>query len=1111
METTAARDRENSGKNQGHKRIMPLRYSILLTILALLVPLVLAMSLAQYQAIKKDMERTRELMAELSEAGLITGLRTAQNGYNLLQKALERDLTPAFAAFARAYDAARGDLNELGLAKLKASLGAELDLYVINAASGVIEATTLEQDLGLDLSQFSDFWNNLKPLLVPGEVISGPISQESRSGALRYYSYLLLPDKKHILEIGAEANEFKALAQRMERIAVVMDWERLNPGLERVRVFERHGYLNKNPGEGRAEEPALSRILQSIEEKRSLEYHDEKTGKTTRYVFIDVTGADGWPIYKVAELTFKGAPVDELLGGVLRTQLTIGAVFLVLGVLFSLLASSRISGPVKDIIADVDRIAGGDFEHSVSVKSRNELRILEQSIQVMLQRIRDQMAALRRAEGEILERNSELENSNQEFVREMKARKSVELQLRKNETTLRAVLDAITESTIMVDPDGTVVEVNEVSCRRLGRRREELVGANMYHFLDWELFERRLKEGQEVICSKTPLRFEDEAMGRVLDIVCAPVEGPSGEVEHLAFYVSDITERRRADKELSEHMAHFQQLFENSPLAIAIYNVDNTIRKVNKAYERLFGYSERELRSESPHDLIVPVNRLAEADYLTRRQTLNESATLETMRKRKDGNLVHVSILSFPIVINGEREGSYLIYQDISERKRVEEKLLHQSFHDELTGFPNRAQLLDRLRQVLQRTKEKAFPIFALLYLDLDRFKMVNDSLGHQAGDQLLFAISRKLQKMVRNSDTVSRIGGDEFAVLLAELDSPRQAMVTASRIQEDIAQPMDIGGQNVVATTSIGIVVGPAPHDRPEFILRDAEIAMYRAKGMGRNRIRLFQSTMREQAAEVLRLENDLRRAVEEREFEVYYQPIVSMRTGVVEGFEALLRWKHPTRGLIYPDEFIPVAEESALIIPIGILALEEACAQVRDWQVRYTQHAALGISVNLSAKQFLQGDLIEQIGQTVRTAELELESLKLEITESVVMENAQSARIMLHRLKSLNVRLGIDDFGTGYSSLAYLQQFPIDTLKIDRSFVMRMEEREADVEIVRAIVALAHNLGKDVVAEGVETVEQAQELAKMGCDFFQGYYFSRPVPAAEAEEILRTASYSW
>ncbi len=1089
---------------------LPFRYSVLLIILALLVPLLVAFSLTNYFTAKKDLEHSQYLMQRQSEAGIATALRKIEGGYRLLQQALEKDLGPAFAAFAHVHDAVEGRLEDMDLQPLKTRFGEHLDFYVVDVGTGQVVHSTLAQDVGLDLSRFKDFWTHLRSTLAPGKVVTGPVDVEIKTGVLRQYSYLLLPNGKHILEIGVLAQEFSALIQELNYNDVTEELKRLNPALERVRVFGSHGYLEKDPLRTKAEEPVLKRIKQVVKQNRDLEERNEAEGTLVRYHLVELSGPDGWPASKVVELTYSTALLRERLHGLVWTQAGISFGFLALAVVFSLLVAQRISNPVNRIISDVNRIAGGDLTHPIQVASRTELRILEQSIAAMVQRIVRNMQQLKSAEAEISSRNQELERGNLELTREIRDRERVEQSLRQSELILRAFFDALPEGAILLDPDGFIVEVNQVVCTRLGRMRDELVGNLVHGVIPWEVYELRHEKGFEAICERRTVVFEDENHGRIFQNIFVPVCNVRGDVEYLAAYVTDITERKLTEREILLQKAYFQQLFENSPLGIALYDGECRVRKVNKAFEGLFQYSEVELEGRSLVERIVPLPQRSEAPEIRGELESAKAAQLETVRKRKDGRLVNVAVLSFPVIIDGRPEGAYIVYQDITERKRAEEQLVFQTFHDTLTGFPNRALLLDRLQRTIQRLKQRRFPLFALLYLDLDRFKVVNDSLGHQAGDQLIYAISRKLAELVSSTDTVSRLGGDEFAVLLDEVDSPRQALNLARTLQETLNRPMVINDHEIFSSASIGIVVGAEEHDRPEMILRDAEIAMYRAKTGGRNRVKLFQSGMREQAADILRLENDLRRAVDNREFVVHYQPIVSLERGVIIGFEALLRWHHPGRGMIFPDEFVPVAEDSGLIIPIGLLALEDACRQIRQWQQDYPACNNLEISVNLSAKQFLQSDLIEQINGTVNDIGLDMQHLKLEITESVVMENAQSARIMLRRLKDLNVKLSIDDFGTGYSSLAYLHQFPLDTLKIDRSFVSRLGNDEEDTEIVRAIVVLAHNLGMEVVAEGVETQMQVEHLKSMNCDYFQGYLASRPLDSKAAENLL-TAQPNW
>jgi diguanylate cyclase (GGDEF)-like protein len=444
--------------------------------------------------------------------------------------------------------------------------------------------------------------------------------------------------------------------------------------------------------------------------------------------------------------------------------------------------------------------------------------------------------------------------------------------------------------------------------------------------------------------------------------------------------------------------------------------------------------------------------------------------------------------------------------REVAERKQIEEQLLHNAFHDGLTGLANRALFMDHLQLALGRARRNESYRFAVLFLDLDRFKVINDSLGHMAGDQLLVEIARRLEGAMRPGDTVSRLGGDEFVVLLDDLGDAGEAESVAARLQRQLSVPCDLDGHEVFTTVSIGIAHGSTGYHRPEDLLRDADTAMYRAKQLGKARHEVFDQAMHARAMDLLRLEKDLRWAVERGELFIQYQPIVSLDTGALRGFEALVRWQHPERGLILPAKFIPLAEETGLIIPIGRWVLGEACRQMRQWQQLSPTDAPLPINVNLSGRQFMQPDLLEQIREILRETGLDPRSLKLEITESVVMEDIDTATRTLEQLRALGVELGIDDFGTGYSSLSYLQRFPVGTLKIDRSFISRITESDGTAEIVRTIMKLAQTLGMEVVAEGVETERQRAQLKALECEFGQGYYFSRPMDREAAEELFLT-----
>ena len=448
---------------------------------------------------------------------------------------------------------------------------------------------------------------------------------------------------------------------------------------------------------------------------------------------------------------------------------------------------------------------------------------------------------------------------------------------------------------------------------------------------------------------------------------------------------------------------------------------------------------------------------------------------------------------------------NYIVEQERISRvlEETKEHFRHAAFHDSLTGLPNRAMFTELLKAEIESSERLDGHMFAVLFLDLDRFKNVNDSLGHSHGDLLLVAFAERLERTLRPVDTLARFGGDEFAILLSGMTDATDAVRVAKRIQDELMQPFVLDKNSASASASIGIALSSSGYTRPDDILRDADIAMYRAKENGKARYELFDQGMHARAVSRLQLESDLRQAIERKEFCVYYQPIVCLQTGRLAGFEALARWNHPRDGVILPADFIPVAEETGLIVPIGQWVLTEACRQVRRWQLESPSHRSLSLSVNLSARQVAQPDLLERINEALENSRLNPHCLKLEITESVVMENAEAAALMFKQLRSLGVQLSIDDFGTGYSSLSYLHRFPLNYLKIDRSFVMRLTT-DNDNAIVRTISTLARNLGMQVIAEGIETEEQYQQLKRLGCEFGQGYLFSRPVNSDGVVHLL-------
>jgi diguanylate cyclase (GGDEF)-like protein len=453
--------------------------------------------------------------------------------------------------------------------------------------------------------------------------------------------------------------------------------------------------------------------------------------------------------------------------------------------------------------------------------------------------------------------------------------------------------------------------------------------------------------------------------------------------------------------------------------------------------------------------------------------------------------------------------------EEILERKRIQSQLLDMALHDPLTGLPNRAVFMERLENALSQTKHEADYQFAVLFLDCDRFKVVNDSLGHLVGDELLVAFAKRVQKALDSRlepfpsivNTLTRLGGDEFAIIVEQINDICTPTLVADRILQELLHPFQLSRHEVFMSASIGIAIGNINYEQPEYLLRDADTAMYHAKTLGKARYHVFDPTMHQEAIQLLQLETDLRKAVNQQEFQVYYQPIVALNTGRIAGFEALVRWNHPHRGFISPLDFIPIAEETGLITQIDTWVMGEACQQLRIWQEQKLTQEPLTVSVNLSGRQFSQSNLIERIDEIFQKTQLSPQSLKLEITESVLINSSESAMAIIRELKKRQIQLSLDDFGTGYSSLSYLHCFPINTLKIDKSFVNRMEGSQENMGLVPAIMSMAHTMGINVIAEGIETPEQLAQLRALNCDFGQGYLFSRPVESKLASELIMAA----
>lgn len=582
--------------------------------------------------------------------------------------------------------------------------------------------------------------------------------------------------------------------------------------------------------------------------------------------------------------------------------------------------------------------------------------------------------------------------------------------------------------------------------------------------------------------------------------------------QSLAPTVPEIDDEASARQDeiarLKREVFLLETLMDNSPDSIYFKDLNSRFTRINRYAAARFGVGEPALAiGRTDFDYFTDEHaaqafRDEQEIILTGQPLVN----VEEKETKPDGGILWVSTTKMPLRdTSGNIVGTFGISRDITQRKEFEDQLEHQAFFDTLTQLPNRALFMNRLQHLFHRAQRaQGDLLFAVLYLDVDRFKGVNDGLGHQAGDDLLVEIARRLERCVRPSDTLARLGGDEFTVLLEDIGSEVDATRIADRIQKELAVPFSVHGQEVFSSASLGIALSSSHYQRPEDMLRDADIAMYRAKASGRSRHQVFDVDMHQRAVSLLRLETDLRRAIERREFVPYYQPIIDLETRQLRGFEALARWIHPTRGLVMPDVFIPVAEETGLIGPLGEFMLVEACRQMRKWQRQYARDPALCISVNVSTRQLAQSDVAEQVRRVLLETGLDPASLTLEITESALMQNLKNGAEVIQRLHDMAVRLHIDDFGTGYSSLSYLHNFPVHTLKVDKSFVSRMEDAPNQAEIVKAIVSLAQNLGMEVTAEGVETNAQADALQDLHCTNAQGFLFSRPLPANEAERLI-------
>jgi diguanylate cyclase (GGDEF)-like protein/PAS domain S-box-containing protein len=579
---------------------------------------------------------------------------------------------------------------------------------------------------------------------------------------------------------------------------------------------------------------------------------------------------------------------------------------------------------------------------------------------------------------------------------------------------------------------------------------------------------------------------------------------------------------QRIRRELTERNQLFEVITENAADMIAVVDSKGNRLYNSPAYQKVLGYSAEELKLTSSVEQIHPEDHQRVLEATEKARVTGRGERLEYRMRHKDGTWRNLESVATAIPNElGQTERLVIVNRDITDRKRAEETLAHNALHDALTNLPNRALFLDRVRHVLAHSRRYITYKFAVLFIDLDEFKVVNDSLGHTAGDALLTQIARRLSASIRGVDTLSRsvlmqpasqvategslarVGGDEFTILLEDIRDCGDAIRVAERLQERLVIPFVVEQQEVVIAASIGIAFCATSYTNSEDMIRDAEIAMYRAKREGKARSQVFDAEMHTAAVKRLQLETDLRRALELGEFRVHYQPILSLQSGRIAGFEALSRWQRP-EGLLSPAHFIQIAEQTGIILPMNRLLLREACLQLRAWHSQFPSDPPLTMSVNITPREFAQPDLAAQFKTILAEVGIHPSSINVEITENIAMADPQRSSLVLSELKALGVHISIDDFGTGYSSLSRLQGFPVDTLKIDRTFISAIDTDRETRKIVRIIIMLAHNLGLKVVAEGAETAEQVNLLKQLKCELVQGYFFARPVDQAAAQALL-------
>ena len=688
-------------------------------------------------------------------------------------------------------------------------------------------------------------------------------------------------------------------------------------------------------------------------------------------------------------------------------------------------------------------------------------------------------------------------------------RKRTENFLQISEAKLQDLFDNAPIGYHELDGEGRIVRVNHTELEMFGYTADEMLGQYVWEFVVESKSRSTVLNKLSGIESAEPhersFRRKDGSLIAVL-VKERIIKDEAGKITGIRSTVQDISERKLVEEALVNSESRYRSLGEGIKHQVWTAQPNGALNYVNERTLDYFGRTFEQIIGDGWQSMIHPDDLPECLNQWVDSLSTGEDYETEFRIRRRDGEYFwYQARATAGLAPDGKIINWFGTNTDINDRKIAEEKLNHFAGHDTLTNLPNRAKFMNYLERAINRSLYNPSLRFAVLFLDLDRFKIINDSLGHLIGDKLLIALAKRLEECLRPNDIIARLGGDEFTVLINHITDPSDAVRVAKRFLEKLSVPFILDAYEVFTSASIGIIVSDEVKRQPEDFLRDADTAMYRAKEAGKARYEIFDREMHIRNMNLLQMENDLRRAIGQNEFKVFYQPIIHLETGEIREFEALIRWQHPQHGLVPPNEFITIAEETGLIIPIGKWVLEESCRQTVEWHKRFPDYENLSISVNLSAKQLTHPNLIAQVGESLTATSLKSRFLNLEVTESMVMENGDKALAVISELNQLGIALSTDDFGTGYSSLSYLHRFPFSRLKIDRSFVSKMDSDQKSEAIVRTILLLAQNLNIEVVAEGIETEAQLISLRQLGCETGQGYFFSKPVPAEAAALLLQ------